>query len=122
MSKRWDRKKYPPNWEELSENCRKQAGYTCQDCGYERGQPKKSKAGNTWYDPLDASHDIPNDTANPNSPLTCRCKRCHRLYDNLFPIEEWRHVERMNAIAMEKSGYVWCDHEDCGGYYLPHEH
>ncbi len=122
--KRWDRSKYPENWEQISRDFRESKDFTCEECGYVQGDPLISKAGNEYRGSVDAAHKWPNDTHNPNPDLLCYCKSCHRRYDNSFAdlIEEGKHQAELHGILLEREGYVWCDHEDCKGYYLPHEH
>ena len=125
MPKRWDRRKYPDNWEEMSRNKREEAEWTCEFCGAVHGGAGTTTRGST-YKPvrIAAAHKYPNDESNPHPELYALCQSCHFSYDNQFKdiIEEGKHQATMHGIALEQEGYVWCDHEDCRGYYLPHEH
>ena len=124
MPKRWDRSQYPPDWEQKSQAFRAEHNYTCEDCGYVQGDPLISKAGREYPGTVDAAHYWANDTHNPDPQLRCLCKSCHRKWDNQFQeiMAEGDHQVRMHEIALEREGYVWCDHPDCQGYYLPHSH
>jgi len=123
---RWDRSQYPENWEEISATFRASKNYTCEwdECGVQQGDTLTSKAGRDYKATVDAAHRYPFDTQNPNPELLCLCKKHHRVYDNSFQEEmaEVEHQVAMHGILIEQAGYVWCDHPDCGGYYLPHEH
>ncbi len=122
--RRWDRSQYPENWEEMSRDFRASKDYTCEMCGYRQGDPLISHTGREYQGTVDAAHKYPRDTRNPNPDLLCLCKRDHRIYDNQFQelMDEGDHQATLHDILLEREGYVWCDHEDCEGYYLPHEH
>jgi hypothetical protein len=124
--KRWDRSKYPENWEEISHNFRASKDFRCEFCGYKQGDPLVSKAGNEYKGSVDAAHKYPFDEANPDPELYCLCKSDHRIYDNGWreEIEETEHQARMHDILLNANGYetVYCSHEECQGYFLPHEH
>jgi len=126
MANRWDRSKYPENWEQISHEFRSSKDFTCEwdECGVQQGDTLTSKAGRDYKAVVDAAHKYPFDESNPDPELYCYCKKHHRVYDNTFQkqIEEAEHLVRMHDILIEQNGYVWCDHPDCGGYYLPHEH
>jgi hypothetical protein len=83
-SKRWDRKRYPANWEALSLACRVNAGNCCELCGREQDSTYISKAGNTKQIKLAACHVHPDDEANPNPELICLCIFCHGKFDALY--------------------------------------
>jgi hypothetical protein len=122
--KRWDRSQYPENWEEISKNKREEAGWVCEFCGTAHGDQGTSKCGSNYTVRIAAAHKWPNDTRNPDPDLYALCQSCHFSYDAQFRdiIAEGKHQANMHGIALEQEGYVWCDHEDCKGYYLPHEH
>ncbi len=102
MGKRWDRSQYPPNWEEISYQFRASKDFTCEWCGYQQGQPRKSRRGRMHKSTVDAAHKYPRDTRNPDPELYCLCKRCHRLYDNQFQeiIAEGEHQAALHRILL----------------------
>lgn len=122
--RRWDRSQYPDNWEQISYEFRASKEFTCEHCGYVQGDVLVSKAGREYRGTVDAAHKYPRDTRNPDPELLCLCKCHHRMYDNGFQetMDEGDHQARLHGILLERDGYVWCDHADCQGYYLPHEH
>jgi|SRR5882724_9315044 len=110
MAMRWDRSKYPINWEEISYNFRASKNFTCEwpDCGIKQGDTLISRAGYEYTATVDAAHRYPWDTANPHAELYCLCKSHHRIYDNLFNEEmaEITHLVRMHGILLERRGYA----------------
>jgi hypothetical protein len=96
--KRWDREKYPENWEQMSYEFRESKDFTCEVCGYRQGDPLISKAGNEYRGSVDAAHRFPNDESNPDPELLCLCKRDHRIYDNTIKAE-YEHQENMMEIV-----------------------
>jgi hypothetical protein len=102
--RRWDRKQYPPNWEQISRDFRASKNYTCESCGYHQGDWLRSKRGRWYRGTVDAAHVWPNDTKNPAPALLCLCKRCHRLYDNMFAeiIAEGIHQAVLHGILLER--------------------
>lgn len=123
---RWKRDEYPEDWEQISKEFRESKGYTCEVCGFQQGGTLTSKAGNEYKGTVDAAHKYPNDTQNPDPELLCLCKRDHRIYDNSFQhiIDEGKHQAALHSILLQQNGWdvEWCDHPDCQGYYLKHEH
>jgi hypothetical protein len=123
--KRWDRSKYPPNFDDISLQKRKAHNFTCEFCG--RSNEDKFESGGDVR--VSFAHKYKNDEANPNPEGYCLCQSCHWHYDHPSDKikEEGDHQVAMHRIANEQVGYVrdgrvWCDHEDCKGYYLPHTH
>ena len=108
MAMRWNRSKYPANWEFISFLFRWTKNFTCESCGIRQGEWVLSRAGKPYRVVVDAAHKYPWSTLDPNAELFCFCKRCHRLYDNLFraEIEEVEHLARMHRILLEKRGYI----------------
>jgi hypothetical protein len=106
--RRWDRSQYLPDWEEISRAFRASKQFTCEFCGYVQGDWLLSKKGKWYRGTVDAAHKWPNDTRNPRPALLCLCKRCHRLYDNLFYkiIEEGIHQAILHRILLERRGYT----------------
>ena len=104
MNRRWDRSQYPPNWEEISYNFRASKNFTCESCGYQQGEPRISRSGREHKGTVDAAHKWPNDTMNPKPELYCLCKRCHRLYDNLYDelVAEGVHQRKLHRILRER--------------------
>jgi hypothetical protein len=102
--RRWDRKQYPPNWEQISYDFRASKNFTCECCGYVQGDWLISKRGRRYRGTVDAAHVWPNDTKNPNPALRCYCKSCHRFYDNLFNeiIAEGIHQAVLHSILLER--------------------
>lgn len=124
MPSRWDRSKYPEDWEAISRRKREEANWTCEFCGAVNGEGAQSRGGSTYTVVVAAAHKWPHDERNPDPDLYCLCQSCHRSYDNQFRdiIEEGDHQIKLHRIALEHEGYEYCDHPDCQGYYLPHEH
>jgi hypothetical protein len=120
----WDRSQYPPNWEQISQEKRESSNHTCEFCGNVNGESGTNRNGGSYTVRVAAAHKWPNDTANPDPELYCLCQSCHRTYDNSFQdiIEEGKHQATMHEIALNQGGYTWCDHPDCQGMFLPHEH
>ena len=102
--RRWDRSQYPPNWEEISYNFRLSKDFTCEACGYRQWEPRISRSGREHKGTVDAAHKFPNDTRNPHPELICLCKRCHRLYDNLFQelLSEGNHQATLHRILLHR--------------------
>jgi len=121
---RWNRKKYPENWEQISRDFRSSKDFTCEFCGYKQGEPLISKAGNRYRGTVDAAHKYPYDESNPEPALYCLCKRDHRIYDNSWQndIDEVEHQSRMHQILIGNYGEerYWC--EKCQDHYLEHTH
>lgn len=108
--RRWDRSQYPDDWEEISHSKKVAASWTCEFCGNEHGKCACNKRGGEYTAYMAAAHKWAGDTHNPDPELYCLCQSCHRKYDNSF------------QTAYEEEEKVWCDHPDCQGYFLPHEH
>jgi 5-methylcytosine-specific restriction endonuclease McrA len=122
--RRWNRNKYPEEWERISYEFRSSKDFTCESCGYRQGDLLVSRAGRLYRGTVDAAHKYPNDTRNPQPELYCFCKRCHRLYDNQFQalIAEGKHVAKLHAILVQNRGYRLPAHlltyyEDCPWCY-----
>jgi hypothetical protein len=107
MAVRWDRSRYPIDWEEISYQFRKSKGFTCECCGVKQGTSVISKAGKVYRIVVDAAHKYPWAVSDPNAALYCFCKRCHRIYDNIYreELEEVEHMARLHRILLRKRGY-----------------
>jgi hypothetical protein len=107
--RRWDRSQYPPNWEEISYAFRLSKNFTCEACGYRQGDWLVSRKGQWYRGTVDAAHKYPGDTRNPHPELYCYCKKCHRLYDNLFAkiIAEGKRQVVLHRIVLERRGFVF---------------
>ena len=108
MAMRWDRSKYPVDWEVISLFFRLSRGFTCECCGITQGTKVLSRAGKVYRVTVDAAHRYPWDTANPHAELYCFCKRCHRIYDNIYreELEEVEHMAKLHRILLKKRGYA----------------
>jgi hypothetical protein len=132
--KRWARDEYPENWEEIAQQKKEEADFTCEFCGNAHRDQGQNKKGGTYDVRVAAAHRFPNDTGNPDPDLLCLCQSCHRKYDNQFRgiIEEGKHQAIMHEIILERIGdgkgnggddeKVYCGHPECGDYYYPHTH
>lgn len=122
MPKRWDRSKYPPDWEDTSRSFRESRDYTCEQCGVRQGMLRISKAGNEYTARTAAAHKWPNDTHNPAPDLLCLCEICHMRYDHQFTeiLEEGEHQAHLHEVLVE---WEYCD--VCEEYrppsHFPHE-
>lgn len=108
VTKRWDRSQYPAEWEVISLFFRLSKGFTCESCGVKHGTWVRSKAGKPYRVIVDAAHKYPWAVSDPNAELYCFCKRCHRIYDNIYKeqIEEVEHLSRLHRILIKKRGYT----------------
>jgi hypothetical protein len=110
MAIRWDRSKYPENWEEISYNFRASKNFTCEwpECNVKQGDLLISKKGKLYIATVDAAHAIPWETHNPDAKLYCFCKKHHRIYDNLWSeeIAELEHLMIMHRILLERRGVL----------------
>ncbi len=107
-SKRWNRREYPPNWEELARACKEAAGWRCQRCRVKQGKKRISKAGKPYKVRLAACHANPFDEkSNPNPVLLCMCEKCHAWYD--APYKAMRrlinHEINKHRILLMKKGF-----------------
>jgi hypothetical protein len=126
---RWDRSKYPDDWERKSYDQRSSTNWTCEFCGAVHGGEGTTRGGNT-YKPvrIAAAHKWPHDESNPNPDLYSLCQSCHFSYDAQFRgiIAEGDHQVAMHRILLEPvfgdygEERFWCD--ICNGYYLEHSH
>ncbi len=102
--RRWDRSRYPANWDDISWAFRSSKRFTCEHCGTEQGMLRISKAWNLYPARVMAAHRYPNDTANPYPELLCLCERCHFSYDARFRdiLEEGEHQAVLHGILLER--------------------
>jgi hypothetical protein len=107
MAMRWQRSNYPDEWESISFLFRAGKDFTCEGCGVQQGTRVLSRAGKPYRVVVDAAHRYPWDTRNPNAELYCFCKRCHRIYDNIYreELEEVEHMAKLHRILLKKRGY-----------------
>lgn len=85
----WRAHSYPPNWKQLSRDCKEQAGWRCQSCHIRHGAKRKSKRTGKKYPVwLHAAHVRLNDTHNPHPLLWALCPRCHGRYDYWLRLRE----------------------------------
>jgi hypothetical protein len=91
------KKRYPPNWKQLAETCRKNAGYRCKVCRVRHGATRYSKRTGAAYSVwLHAAHVYLHDTLNPLPWLKCMCPTCHGRYD-------WRLRQREADVQRERA-------------------
>ena len=122
MARRWDRSRYPENWEAMSQAFRASKNYTCEFCGTPQGTMRVSRSGRWYASWVAAAHKYPNDTRNPHPELLCLCEWCHLIYDAQFQdiLAEGEHQARLHAIALEQReevmpvdrAYGWNEEQD----------
>lgn len=90
----WDRRRYPPNWEEIALSIKERAGWCCEWCGVAHGTWRKSRKKAKPYKVVMAvAHlGVPFSDGRPGNRddkwdvrpenLACLCQSCHRRYDN----------------------------------------
>lgn len=89
----WDRRRYPPNWEETALAIKERAGWCCEWCGVAYGAWRISRKGKPYKVVMTVAHlgvpypdrrlgnrDDKWDVRPEN--LACLCQACHRRYDN----------------------------------------
>lgn len=113
-----DKSKYPPNWKEISDRIRNEAGQCCEECGIPNGHLviRSSIDPADWLDlmswegvrwshldeyqgkpitvRLTVAHLNHDTTDNRDENLKALCQRCHLLYD--LPV----HVEHARATRL----------------------
>ncbi|HLI05943.1 MAG TPA: hypothetical protein VKV40_05175 [Ktedonobacteraceae bacterium] len=91
----YQRKRYPPNWPQLSRDCKEQAGWQCQHCAVPHGTQRVGKrSGRPYRVALAASH-LDHDPENPHPRLAALCPECHGRYD-------WAYHERQATVRLER--------------------
>lgn len=89
----WDRRRYPPNWEEIALAIKERAGWCCEWCGVAHGTWRTSRKGKPYQVVMTVAHlGIPYPDGRPGNRddkwdvrpenLACLCQSCHRRYDN----------------------------------------
>jgi hypothetical protein len=71
---------YAANYPERAEQCKRDAGYTCQQCGAKHRTVAVSKNGESYMKYASAAH-VNHDPWNPDAELICLCNSCHFSYD-----------------------------------------
>lgn len=102
------RKKYPPNWKQLSRACKDAAGWICERCGVKHGTRRYSTwTGREWPVYLQAAHRY-HDPHNATPDLVCVCPTCHWKYFRRpgASARSWLyHERRKHRILLERAGY-----------------
>jgi len=75
---RWDRQKYPPDWEARRRAVRERAGNRCEHCGLFGGQPHPLTGKPVI---LATAHRKPPRTDCRLTNLLCLCGGCHLRHD-----------------------------------------
>lgn len=84
MSKRWDRSRYPEDWDEISRHAKDRAGWRCvgsplfPDCRAAHGMPHPETGLIVVLTTGHRDHDSSN---NADENLAVWCQRCHLAYD-----------------------------------------
>ncbi len=89
----WDRRRYPPNWEEIALTIKERAGWCCEWCGVAHSTWRSSRKGKPYQVVMTVAHlGIPYPDGRPGNRddkwdvrpenLACLCQSCHRRYDN----------------------------------------
>ena len=92
----YKRKRYPPNWRQLSFECKKRAGWKCEICGIRQCDTCISKrTGAEYVVYLHAAHMQENDTENTQPELKALCPKHHGILDA-------KRRRRAKRIALEK--------------------
>lgn len=93
-----NKKRYPPNWDEISLAIRKEAGWCCEFCG----------VANSTNHPKTGSRVVLTVAHLDNTPENCErenlralCQRCHLNYDREIHIANRR---RSHRETIEKEG------------------
>ncbi len=91
----FDRKKYPPNWDEISRAVKESAGWKCENCGAEHGKPHPKTGSLVILTTAHLDHD-PANCARDN--LRAWCQRCHLRYDQALHIAHARQTRVRRQI------------------------
>lgn len=89
--------KYPPNWVDIANQIKYEAGFKCERCG----QPHDPDN----YEVLTVQH-LDRDTANPNAPMQALCQRCH-MRELGTRIEFFRERERLGQLTLFNLPYKY---------------
>ena len=95
------RELYPDDWEAISLRIRERAGWRCEWCGVEYGQPNPITGSTVVLSVAHLDHD-PSNCADDN--LRALCQRCHLNYDHdehIFNAGITRRRKRAAAGQME---------------------
>lgn len=107
-SKRWKRKDYPENWEELSLACKEAAHWLCQRCRCKHGKKRISRAGKPYRVKLAACHADPYEPKSCSDPLLiCLCEKCHAWYDAPYKARQryFKHERNKHRILLARKGF-----------------
>lgn len=85
------RSKYPPDWEIISLRIRERAGWKCELCGAEQGQPNPATGSKVVLTVMHLNHDT---TDNTDANLKAGCQRCHLRYDAKYHATNARVTRR----------------------------
>lgn len=78
---RWQRERYPDDWEERAFTCKDLANWRCEQCGVADGSWRMGST-RLYQVKLNAAH-LDHDPKNPNPRLKALCQDCHLKHDAL---------------------------------------
>jgi hypothetical protein len=67
---------YPPNWKEMSLQCKQRARFCCEWCGIAQGTERTSRQGKPYKVVLTVHHPHGN-TLDPDALIVALCQVCH---------------------------------------------
>jgi hypothetical protein len=88
-----DYRDYPPNWKETSLAVRQAAGWRCEFCGAQQGQPNPRTGSRVILTVAHLDHDT---THNARTNLRALCQACH------LGLDRWQHVANRKYGKMKQ--------------------
>lgn len=102
---RFERYRYPANWDEMSKACKDRAGWRCQrqQCGAAHGDLRIGLVSGKEYTVVIAACHVNHDPENPDAQLISLCQACHMKLDGLQHARTRRRRERAEFIEMQRA-------------------
>jgi hypothetical protein len=112
---KWQRKRYPAEWEALAKACKEWAGWKCEHCGVAQFEVIESRTGQPYMVYLHAAHADPELRKDAQAPhLLALCVRCHARYD--YAIRQRQARVALERLKHQKLLARWdVDHRFMGG-------
>lgn len=114
-----DRRRYPANWNEISQAVRRAAGFQCESCQVKAGAMRISVRNNLYREKIGVAHlGVMREDGTPgdkSDTMDCReinlaalCMRCHLNFDRVDNIRKQREnrLKRRWEAALEAGQQV----------------
>lgn len=89
---------YPRNWEKISQKCKEQAEWKCENCGAQHGELRTGKTHKRPFKVSLAAAHLNHDIKNKRPVLAALCQACHMEHDGSAHAKTRKRKARQSQI------------------------